>query len=239
RLQKEWISPVYAFFNPTPTIREIDGRHVHEFACSARGCKVNVRRYLDTKDARSTGNMRKHVRLCWGAEILDAADNAKDASEVRTNIVGSVQRTGSIAAAFERKGKGKISYSHRQHTRSETRAEIVRWLSENQRPFSIIADRGFQSLMKTGRPEYYLPSPDTVSRDTKQVFARTRMRIARMLQEYDRRLNFTTDAWTSPNHHSYVAICVHLQHKGSPMSFPLDIVELAKSHTGAALAIAF
>ncbi|KAF8141796.1 hypothetical protein EV363DRAFT_1150501, partial [Boletus edulis] len=207
-LQKEWISPVYAFFNPTPTICEIDGHCVHEFACSVHGCKVNVRRYLDTKDARSTGNMRKHVRLCWGAGILDAADNAKDASEVCTNIVGSVQQTGSIAAAFEHKGKGKITYlrfgrftySHHQHTHSETRAEIVRWLSENQQLFSIIADRGFQSLMQTGRPEYYLPSPDTVSCDTKQVFARTQMRIARMLQEYDGQLNFTTDAWTSLNH---------------------------------------
>jgi hypothetical protein len=36
--------------------------------------------------------------------------------------------------------------------------------------------------MKTGRPEYYLPSPSTVSRDVKKVFARTRERIAAMLQ---------------------------------------------------------
>jgi hypothetical protein len=30
------------------------------------------------------------------------------------------------------------------------RAEIVRWVSENLRPFEIVRDRGFQSLMKTG-----------------------------------------------------------------------------------------
>lgn len=65
--------------------------------------------------------------------------------------------------------------------RAESRAEIVRWVSESLRPFSIVKDRGFQSLMKTGQPEYYLPSPKTVSRDTKLMFARTRKRIAKML----------------------------------------------------------
>lgn len=61
-------------------------------------------------------------------------------------------------------------------------AEIVRWVSESMRPFSIVKDRGFQSLMKTGRPEYYIPSPETVSRDVKKVFVRCRERIAKMLQ---------------------------------------------------------
>ena len=50
------------------------------------------------------------------------------------------------------------------------------------RPFEIVKDRGFLSLMKTGRPGYYVPSPSTVSRDVKQVFARTRARVAEMLQ---------------------------------------------------------
>ena len=58
----------------------------------------------------------------------------------------------------------------------------MRWVSESLRPFETVSDRGFQSLMKTGRPEYYLPSPSTVSRDVKLVFANVRQRIARMLQ---------------------------------------------------------
>lgn len=55
-------------------------------------------------------------------------------------------------------------------------------MSENKRPFSIVNDRGFQSLMKTGRPEYHLPSAETVSRDVKDVFVRVRKRIAKILQ---------------------------------------------------------
>lgn len=61
-------------------------------------------------------------------------------------------------------------------------AELVKWIAENLRPFSIVRDRGFLSLMKTGRPGYYIPSPSTVSRDAKLIFARTRQRMAKLLQ---------------------------------------------------------
>jgi hypothetical protein len=36
--------------------------------------------------------------------------------------------------------------------------------------------------MKTGRPGYRLPSPQTVSRDVKSVFLKVRKRIAKTLQ---------------------------------------------------------
>ena len=62
------------------------------------------------------------------------------------------------------------------------RVEIVRWVAESLRPFSIVEDRGFQSLMKTSRPAYYIPSRWTVSRDVRLVFARTQSHIAKMLQ---------------------------------------------------------
>lgn len=66
--------------------------------------------------------------------------------------------------------------------RCDNSAEIVRWVSESMRPFKIVSDRGYQCLMKTGRPDYYIPSPETVSRDTKQVFVKCRQRIGTMLQ---------------------------------------------------------
>ncbi|KAG1732953.1 hypothetical protein EDB19DRAFT_1831113 [Suillus lakei] len=34
-LMKEWTSPAYAFFDPTPRIIENDGQRAHEFKCSA------------------------------------------------------------------------------------------------------------------------------------------------------------------------------------------------------------
>jgi len=44
------------------------------------------------------------------------------------------------------------------------------------------------------------------------------------------------DAWTSPNHKSYVAITVHFEHGGSAKAMLLDLVEVPKSHTGSTLA---
>ena len=80
-----------------------------------------MRCFLDTKDCRSTSNLRKHAKSCWGEEVVKAADDARNADEVCTKIVPNYLRDGSITAAFERKGKGNIMYSHRQHTRQETK----------------------------------------------------------------------------------------------------------------------
>lgn len=93
--------------------------------------------------------------------------------------------------------------------------------------------------MKTRQPEYHIPSPVTVSRDVKRVFANTWKRIAKMLQEHDGALSFATDGWTSPNHKAFVAVTVHFENDGVPMCMVLDMVEVAMSHSGVNLASAF
>ena len=126
RLIEEWTSPIYAFFGKIPDISYINGRCVHEFRCSAKSCKAKgvykriVRRYLDTTDCKSTSNLKRHAIMCWGAENVDRAlDTKVDIKEARVTLAGL--KDGSITAAFERTGKGKVSYSHRQHTKAETR----------------------------------------------------------------------------------------------------------------------
>jgi hypothetical protein len=52
-------------------------------------------------------------------------------------------------------------------------------------------------------------------------------------------LSFGTDAWTSPNSKAYVAVTVHLEQNGTPLCLLLDIVEVAESHSGENLAVAF
>ena len=59
------------------------------------------------------------------------------------------------------------------------------------------------------------------------------------LQDHDGALHFATDAWTSPNHKALIAVTVHFKQQGVPVSFLLDIVEVAQSHSGANLAQAF
>jgi hypothetical protein len=64
----------------------------------------------------------------------------------------------------------------------QARIEIVRWIAESKHPFAIVKDHGFKELMKTGRPEYRLPSPATVARDVKQVFVSMRSLVATKLK---------------------------------------------------------
>ena len=78
-----------------------------------------VRRYLDTTDAKSTGNLRKHARLCWGVDRVAAADETRNIGAAFDALKKS--KDGSITEAFDRVGKGKVTYSHRQHTTTQTR----------------------------------------------------------------------------------------------------------------------
>ena len=61
-------------------------------------------------------------------------------------------------------------------------AEFVHWVSENQHPFQVVNDHTFHSLMKTGRPECYIPSAEAVSCDVKNVFVNIHGKVAKMLQ---------------------------------------------------------
>jgi len=182
-LKKTWTSCIYVFFHSEPKIEKVGRWWSHVFRCRGKGCKVTIRWFLDKGDASSTGNMRKHVKTCsgWGDAALTAADSAANADEVRTKIVGGILKNGSITEAFERKGKGKRTYPNRPLTRSEIKAEIVRWVCVHVRPFDVVSDEEFHFLMKSGRPDMYIPSPSTVSRDVRLVFTKTRQRIARML----------------------------------------------------------
>jgi hypothetical protein len=124
KLQKEWTAPIYAFYHATPDIGYEDGRRFHGFRCAARGCKKVVRRFLDKSDARSTGNLRKHAKSCWGEEAVEAAGTVKNATEARESIVKTLRANGSITTAFEVAGKGRVTYSHRPHTKTETKSFI-------------------------------------------------------------------------------------------------------------------
>ena len=61
-------------------------------------------------------------------------------------------------------------------------AKFVHWVSENKCPFQVVNNHMFRSLMKTGRPECYIPSAETVSCDVKNAFVNVCGKVAKMLQ---------------------------------------------------------
>jgi len=110
----DWNLPIYAFFHPIPTIGYNEGCRYHKFYCFASTCNKSVHRFLDKKDAGSTSNLHKHAKICWGSDMVKAAMGARNASEAQQIL--SESKDGSIAAVFQIKGKGKVTYLHRQHT---------------------------------------------------------------------------------------------------------------------------
>lgn len=124
----DWNAPIYAFFEPVPTITYVDGRRVHVFKCISKSCMGKgrnprlVNRYLDTGDRKSTGNLRKHAKLCFGDDAIRDADAIKDVQAMRNILAKNPDqlRDGSISAVLERAAKNKkVTYSHRQHTKTE------------------------------------------------------------------------------------------------------------------------
>lgn len=120
-MKKSWNSPVYAFFNKTVTLAYEQGRPYVEFICSANVCKAKkrgVRRFCDTKDNNSTGNMIRHASACWGREVVDSSLTS-DIESVRKGLAN--KKDGSITAMFEARGKGVVTYSNTAMTKAESR----------------------------------------------------------------------------------------------------------------------
>ncbi|KAG2055693.1 hypothetical protein BDR06DRAFT_970804 [Suillus hirtellus] len=95
RIRKSWTSPVHTFFELTPSIKYTNGCHALVFKCISKGCKQRVQRYLDKGDAKlkSTSNMVKHVRSCWGEAVYKAAQDAKTAEFSSTKMTQAESHT--------------------------------------------------------------------------------------------------------------------------------------------------
>ena len=61
------------------------------------------------------------MRKCQGKDALTKAYDAKTSEGAHEQLRGVGLKDRSITAAFEQSGKGKIRYSHRQHTKAETK----------------------------------------------------------------------------------------------------------------------
>lgn len=119
--KRRWKAVVYAFYKPEIKIVRDDEGHIgYQFACAKPGCAYHTVRWTHTKDKTSTHNLIRHVESCWGEEIYEEAKLMGNANAARPGVE-AFGRTGTITDFFERKGKGKVTYSIRNHTAMETR----------------------------------------------------------------------------------------------------------------------
>ncbi|KAJ7851688.1 hypothetical protein B0H14DRAFT_2355194 [Mycena olivaceomarginata] len=180
-MAKSFNKPIYACFQPAEVKYDGRGCHYLNFPCNGKGCWNKIKHYLNMQDKLSTSALQKHVKKCWGPDVLDSLDEAADVGVALEKICKPYKLNGTITAVFEHIGQEKVTYSHQQLTWMQTKAEIVLWVAESNCPFSIVKDCGFRKLMKTRHPTQYIPDPSIVLRDIRQVFARVCGQIAKLL----------------------------------------------------------
>jgi len=115
-------APVYGFFDhPKLEMVCCKGklREAFVFVCMVPTCREKLNVYTTTKDVGSTSNLQKHIKKCRGAHHLEEAKQVGKVSLVHAALAANID--GSITAAFERSGKGKISYSTRPLSETQTR----------------------------------------------------------------------------------------------------------------------
>ncbi|KAL6308226.1 hypothetical protein BKA93DRAFT_747193 [Sparassis latifolia] len=193
RLQASWRSPVYSFFKLAEVSIDYDdeGRKYHFFPCAARQCK----------------NKYKGVR-----RYQDSKDKSST-SNLKTHAMKCFG-TAAVAAAIQ--GKSDTG----KDGNAEVRAHLVKWLTESNRPSTIVEDREFVELMMAGRPNLDIPSCRTVSRDIHASFDRCQERIKKLLKSH------TGDALGKAFHNMLVDLGIEERGASSELSDENDDDEL-------------
>ena len=70
---------------------------------------------MDTGDAKSTSNLQRHAKVCWGNGAIEAAGEVRDVYAARDAMAKATPRDSSLTAVFERiSKKNQVTYDE-QH----------------------------------------------------------------------------------------------------------------------------
>ena len=140
-----WRSPVYDHFDIT-LCRDLDASGRPQALSFVFSCKVDPAHHPAHHRARmSTGHGTKNIQ-----DGVKACDKR----------VGTV--TGSTTA---------VKYTGKPYSPAAHRTLIAMRCAKNHRPFNSVLDEDYQAEVAMLRPGTILPSPQTVSRDIKSIYA--------------------------------------------------------------------
>jgi hypothetical protein len=132
------------------------------------------------------------------------------------------------------------------YTPHKHRMKIALWVAHRNRPFSIVEDSELLDIFYDLNSKVVTPSLYTVSRDVKEIFQMSRVKVVEilkvctclcvaimimcliMVKAYPGKLHLCADGWTSPNVIAFIGITVHWVSEGQIMSLILDFVKYAK-----------
>lgn len=143
----------------------------------------------------STSNLVRHVKACDGGMIGTGS--------------------GSITAFAQ----GSTYTPHK------LRMKLAIWVARRHRPFAIVEDDELRDIFTDLNNKVEVPSRFTVSRDVKEIFDMSRVKVAAILkvralifcfdltlispQAHPGKLHLCADGWTSPNVISFIGLTVH------------------------------
>lgn len=79
-------------------------------------------------------------------------------------------------------------------------------------------------------------SADTLKQKTMDKYASQKLKIVDLLKQFDSKVSFTSDMWTSGNGFSFMAITCHYIYKNWKIkSFILDFIPVSGPHSGRAI----
>jgi hypothetical protein len=119
-MSKKWDAPIYVFFKPYARIKYIEDQKAHVFECIAMHCCCKSRYiqwFLYTGNTSSTSNLCWHAKICWGGDVIAAADTMGNIETAHKALSKKTGLNGSITAAFEQVGNSKVTYIHCAHTK--------------------------------------------------------------------------------------------------------------------------
>ncbi|XP_046405072.1 E3 SUMO-protein ligase ZBED1-like [Ischnura elegans] len=114
--------------------------------------------------------------------------------------------------------------------------QLIKMIAKEYHPLSLVEDKEFKNFVYLLNPNYKLPSRKTVSSTlVPQLYLSTKEMVLNTLRSVHS-VSITTDAWTSINNDSFLAVTVHFQVGCDLKSYLLDCFELTGKHTSENLA---
>ena len=160
---KTWTSEVYEHFK-SPTIEQKGGEVRYAFVCKKYdvfACRFSVRSHLHYRNP-SVVVMRVRHDECT-SNLVRHADRCTPGATTLTTSISSFAH-GS-------------TYSY-----PKFHMKLALWVTRHHRPFAIVEDNELMDIFMDLNNKVEVPSRVTVSRDVKEIFQISRVKVAEILQ---------------------------------------------------------
>ena len=125
-------------------------------------------------------------------------------------------------------------------TQQGFRESLVHWIVSTDQPFTVVETDSFKEMIKLCNKNAAIPSADTVKGDILEMFKQKRDVLRTKLHDFDCRMSFTLDGWTTPNNKAFLGITIHyIDNNWTLQDILMDVVELSGPHSGENLSDAF